>query len=664
MACTINPCPTDLSRLIGKLQFFAHGLKMKISFNIIFLLILILPLQHTQASGLTIEQQRKEFLRIEKLIQRGKYEHFYQQSKSLKNYPLYPALQYQWLKKHLHQSDKIKTFLKDYAQTRYAGLLNYHWKFYLARHRQWKQFLQQYTATKNTRLQCYYYRAKYNTGAKKEALLGARKLWVVGKSQPDECNPLFKVFKKSSYFTQEVLWHRFAAALKNKKTSLTKYVRGLMNRNNQLIAQYWLKVHNNPALIKQQNQLTKNTSQAASIFAHGIDRLASSYYKVAIKTWDTLKNKFKLSPATIKRMEKRLAMSLAYRRDNRAYQRLTQLKEPDEVTKEWRVRAALLEQNWHHVKLAITDLSKENQQKDKWQYWLARASEKTNQPKVADFIYSKLSNDRSFYGYLSANKLDKDYQLSDHPIQISQEMLEQFKQKTDFRVFTELLTLDRAKEAKKQWWYALKKLDKQDILTAAKYAEQLDLTQTAIFTIAKAKYWDDVSLRFPLKFKRQIKENAKLQQLHPALIYGLIRRESAFNEKARSPVGARGLMQIMPKTGKQIARELKEKSYYKKHLFEPSINIKYGAYYYKQLLDQFNGRYALAAAAYNAGPHRVDRWLPKNSPLAADIWIETIPFKETRAYVSAVLTYALIYQKQLGLNGLSMKDFIQNIAPG
>ena len=637
---------------------------MKISLNIIFLFVLILPLQVTQASKLTIEQQRKEFLRIEKLIQQNKFEQFFQQSRALKDYPLYPALQYQWLKKHLHQSDNIKTFLKDYAQTRYAGLLNHHWKFYLGRHRQWKQFLQQYTTTKNTRLQCYYYRAKYNTGVKKEALLGAKKLWVVGKSQPNECDPLFKVFKTSKYFTQKVLWQRFSAAIKNKKTSLTQYVKNLMDRKNQKLAQLWLKIHKSPDLIKQQNLLNKNSTQAALIFAHGIDRLASSSYKAAIKTWDTLKNKFNLSPATLKRIEKRLAMSLAYRRDSRAYQRLTQLKEPDEVTKEWRVRAALLEQNWHHVKLAISDLSKEKQQKDKWQYWLARASEKTSQPKVADFIYSKLSNDRSFYGYLAANKLNKDYQLSDHPIQISQDKLEQFKQRMDFRMVVEWLALDRPKEAKRQWWFALKKLDKQDILTAAKYAEQLNLTQTAIFTIAKAKYWDDVSLRFPLKFKQQIIENAKQQQLPPAIIYGLIRRESAFNEKARSPVGARGLMQIMPRTGKQIARELKVKSHNTKHLFEPSINIKYGAYYYKQLLEQFNGRYALAAAAYNAGPHRVNRWLPENNPIAADIWIETIPFKETRAYVSAVLTYALIYQKRLGLNGLNMNDFIQNISPG
>ncbi len=644
--------------------FFANGLKMKIRLSIVLLLILIVPLQVVLASQLTIEQQRKEFLRVEKLIQKGKYDSFYQAIKPLKNYPLYPGLEYQWLKKHLHQTDKIKAFLKNYPQTRYAGLLNYHWQHYLAKHKNWKQFLDQYTETKNTKLQCYYYRAQYHIGAKNEALLGAKKLWVVGKSQPDECNPLFKVLKASKYFTQDLLWQRFAAALKNKKTGLAKYIKRSMNRNNQQIAQRWLKIHNNPGLIKKPGLLNKNNTQSGLIFAHAVDRLASTDYRLAIKIWDARKNSFNINKTRFQQLEQRLAMSLAYRRDNRAYQRLTELKGADKSTKEWRVRAALAEQNWHHVEQAIVDLSQETQKKDKWQYWLARALEKTDKPKAADFIYSKLSTNRSFYGYLSAEKLEKDYQLSDHPIQVSREMLENFKQKVDFRVVAELHKLDRPKEAKRQWWYAIKKLDKNEILIAAKYAQQLNWTQTAIFTIAKAKYWDDVSLRFPVRYKKQVADNAKLQQLHPAIIYGLIRRESAFNEKARSPVGARGLMQIMPKTGQQIAKELNQRLGNIKRLFDPSTNIEYGTYYYKQLLDQFKGHYALAAAAYNAGPSRVNRWLPQKEPIAADIWIETIPFKETRAYVSAVLTYALIYQKRLGLTGLTMKDFTQKVNPG
>lgn len=639
------------------------GLTMKICISIVFGCILSLSLPLAWASGLTLEQQRKEFLRLEKLIQKGQDSSFHQQAETLKGYPLYPDLQYQWLKKHLHQADKINVFLKDFKHTQYAGLLRYHWQIYLAKNKQWKQFLQSYTKSHDPLLQCYYFRAKYNEGAKKQALLGARALWVVGKSQPDECDPLFKVLQASTYFTAEIRWQRFAAALRNNKTGLARYIQGLMDSNDQKTARLWLKIHKDPELIKKPELLDKNKAQSGLIFAHAIDRLANTQYALAIEIWDARNSSFAINKARLQALEQRLALSLAYQRDPGAYHRLTRLEVADKKTKEWRVRAALLEQNWEHVEQAIADLSKETQNKDKWRFWLARALEKTHKAKAAGFIYNELSTNRSFYGYLAANKLGKDYQLSDYPIQVSEELLANFKQTADFRVVAEWLVLDRLREAKRQWWYAVEKLNKKQILIAARYAQQLDWTEIAIFTIAKAKYWDDVALRFPIEYKNMVENHAKLREIPATMIYGLIRRESAFNEKALSPVGARGLMQIMPGTGKQIARALQERLHNQTGLFDASTNIKYGAYYYKHLLDQFNGRYVLAAAAYNAGPRKVQQWLPGKTPLAADIWIEIIPFKETRAYVSAVLTYALIYQKRLGLTGLTMKDFIRDVAP-
>ena len=170
-------------------------------------------------------------------------------------------------------------------------------------------------------------------------------------------------------------------------------------------------------------------------------------------------------------------------------------------------------------------------------------------------------------------------------------------------------------------------------------------------------------MRFPICYSDGVHENSAKQELNPAIVFGLIRRESAFNEKARSPTGARGLMQIMPQTGKQIARAFKERWRGNNSLYNPVTNIKYGSYYYQKLLKKFDGNYALALAAYNAGPERVKRWMPKAESVPADIWIETIPYHETRDYVTTVLTYALIYQQRIQSNGLSMNDFTRDIHP-
>ena len=120
-------------------------------------------------------------------------------------------------------------------------------------------------------------------------------------------------------------------------------------------------------------------------------------------------------------------------------------------------------------------------------------------------------------------------------------------------------------------------------------------------------------------------------------------------------------MQIMPRTGRDIAKNLKERWRGKNSLYNPVTNLKYGSYYYQKLLTQFDGHYALALAAYNAGPHRVKKWLPETEALPADIWIETIPFHETREYVTNVLAYALIYQQRTQSNELSMNDFTRDI---
>ena len=632
--------------------------------NILFIALIMLPLHSSLASALSLEEQRQTFIKAEKLIRKADSARFFSLLDTIKDYPLYPYIQYQWLKNNLKQTKKVKTFLHDNKNTRYAGLLHYKWQIYLAKHKRWSEFIKSYKANNKTKLQCYYFQAKYNTGHKKEALIGAKKLWVVGKSQPNECDPIFKALKNSKYFTNEMLWQRFESALRNGKLQLARYVLRSMTKKDQRVAGIWLKVYSNPSLIVKKDFLNKTTAQSGLIFAQGIYRLAGKNISQAISLWDARKQQYKINSATLNYVEERLAMSLAYRRDLRAYQRLSHLVKPSDSAKEWRIRAALREQNWQQVKQAIMALDKESREKGKWSYWLARAYENTEKPKPADFIFSKLAKERSFYGYLSAEKLNKDYKMVNNPIVVAPKAYERLKRQEQFRVVVELIAVNKVMEARRQWWYVISKLNKSDILMAAKYAEELKWKQVAIYTIAKAKYWDDVSVRFPLAYKSQVQKNAQIQQLNPAIIYGLIRRESAFNKTAQSPVGARGLMQIMPKTGQQIARELKEKWKTTNSLFNADTNVKYGSYYYKKLLNQFDGNYALAAAAYNAGPHRVKRWLPTDKPLAADIWVETIPFKETRGYVSAVLTYALIYQNKLKKSALTMKNLMREVFPG
>jgi soluble lytic murein transglycosylase len=626
--------------------------------------------QQSISENLTDEEiahLRQLFLQAENALKKNDDAAYFLLADQLKDYPLYPYLQYQWLKKNLEQEQQVKHFLTVHSSSRYAGMLKRKWLHHLGKTKQWSLIVQNQVTTKDATLNCYYHRAQFNTGNQRAALFAARDLWAVGHSQPRVCDPLFSQLKKSDLFTQDLLWQRFDAALKNNKTSLASYVAGLMPKENQATTSLWLNLHRNPSRYVPRLIAQPKNDQSALMFRHGIDRLAGKDVATAIKLWDTYKKDYDIDKNSADKLEKRLAFKLAYEKDAGAYDRFSQLDVTDESSRTWRIRTALLEQNWPNVIAAIGDLNEEEKAQDKWKYWLARAYLETDRADQAELLLTDLSDNRSFYGYLAADRVNSLYQLSHKPVDVTAEEIDQLKNQKEFRVAFELMVLDKKNEAKLQWWHASRHLDKKEILVAAKLAQRWQWDEIAIFTIAKAKYWDDVEVRFPLSYTDKIHENSEQNNLNPVIVYGLIRRESAFNEKATSPTGARGLMQIMPRTGRDIARRLNERWGGKNSLYNPVTNIKYGSYYYQKLLTQFDGHYALALAAYNAGPERVKKWLPEDKSIPADIWIETIPYRETRDYVASVLAYALIYQQRTQSvdteDALSTDDFIRDIEP-
>ncbi|MGR9116116.1 MAG: transglycosylase SLT domain-containing protein [Gammaproteobacteria bacterium] len=620
--------------------------------------------QASVALGAGLEAQRQAFLQAEKLIDSGRLSYFPEQLQELKGYPLYPVLRYQWLRKHLQQRTEIQQFFTDYGYTRYADLLRRQWLDHLADTRQWRTYIRHYEKTDDSAMECHHYWAKYQTGLRKEALIAAKKLWTVGYSQPKACDPLLSTLMKSEFFSRDMIWERFALALKNGKEGLAGYVRRLMSTNDQKTAEFWLKIHNKPALVADKSQWQKPYPQLGEIFAHGVERLAGSDVQKASVIWDSNKSRFNISPLLNDQVERRLGLALAYRKNAAAYSRLNKIQSADETVREWRVRAALLEGDWQHVEQALTGLTGRQGEQPRWQYWRGRALAMNGHKEESEAVFTHLAADRSLFGFLAADIVKKPPRLSDRPIAFNTEAMKRFEQLPAIQIVAEFNALGRINDARRQWWYLLSRLEKDQILMAAKLAQQWGWTQTAIFTVAKAEHWDDVGLRFPIDYEDAVKKYAGQQELDPAIVFGLIRRESVFDQFARSPAGARGLMQIMPQTGRQIARSLKEKWSSVQSLFNPSVNVKYGTYYYKKMLDRFDGHFALAAAAYNAGPGRVDSWLPLYGPMPADIWIETIPFKETREYVTAVLGYAIIYQQRMNRNAIKIRDLMRDILPG
>lgn len=600
-----------------------------------------------------VMQQRQDFLAAESAIQRGDALAFTQLTSSLSDYPLLPYLQYQWLTEHLTDLTQINAFLQQYADTRYAPLLRAKWLTELAKQQRWQEFLQFYSAdTDNIGLQCQFYWAAYQTG-NVSVLAQAQTVLQKNDDLPKACDDILTALIPS--LPPEQVWNYFVAALEKDNVSVAAQISSLMNKEQKSVASVWLQVHKKPTTVMQ-----TQFSQTAKLFAHGVKRLAKSDINGAIALWDNQKQSVNADNETAQAVERQLGLKLAHERDSRAFERLSLVLNPDEEVREWKVRSALLSLNWQQVNTALNGLTAEERKQPKWQYWQARALTELGDNAGANAIWAILANDRSFYGFAAADVLNRPYALSNKPISVNETYLMMLANQPDFKVVQEWRALNRELEAKRQWTYAIKKLSKEQLLLAAKLAQYWQWHPVAIVTLKEADYWDDLSVRFPISYTEQVTHNAQVQDIQPAVIFGLMRQESMLDENAQSPAGAKGLMQIMPETGKHIAAKLHETWQGNDSLFNPIVNIEYGTFYYRQLLDRFNGNFALATAAYNAGPQRVDKWLANRS-MPVDVWIETIPFKETRKYVTSVFSYTLIYNQLLQHNTLKTTNLLTDL---
>lgn len=637
---------------------------MRITIRLLLLMHLLTAVASpAAASERSLSAMRQTFLQAEQYIKQNRDNDYFALSDTLRDYPLYPYLHYQWLTKHLDEDTAIQTFLHDYPATRYATALHSRWLGYLGKKQQWLSLIRQYKNTNDTELQCYYAQAQYRIGEQRPALEKAMQLWLDGKSHPVACHPLFEWLQNSPGFSTDLIWQRFQAALQRSDGQLAKQLLPLFPAADRKMADLWLTLHNQPEKVKDKAAWKRNYAKAGLLFSHAIRRWSDNNPQAALSVWNAEKKHFHIPADRIADTEKRLGMELAFIRDKRAYSLLSQQAGNDPSAQEWRVRAALSQQNWKHVLSALDALDDTLKQQDKWQYWRAKALEANRQTQQAQTILTALAKQRSFYGFMAAAQLQWPIALNRHPLAVSKQELKDLQNDSAFQVVRELLAIERRTEATRQWWHAIADLDNHRLQVAAKLAEEWQWPSMAIFTISKAKHWDDTDMRFPLVFTGLIQEQASQQQLDPALIFGLIRQESAFDEFAGSGAGAMGLMQLMPKTAKRIAGELNDRWRNDFNLLIPAINIKYGSTYFKKMLAQYDGHYALAIAAYNAGPNRVKHWLPKNQSLPADIWIETIPYKETRGYVSAVIAYAMIYQERLSRNSLKLTELLADIRP-
>ena len=607
---------------------------------------------------LTPEQQRKVFIKAERLAHNPNSRAFKKAMKQLDGYPLKPYIELKTLSKFPFLANKkpIESFLTQYESSPLDRPLRKKWLAYLAKQKQPELFRHFYRDIGSTALNCRYAEMLLQKDpSSAQAFKLAEKLWVVGKSQPNDCDALFKKWQQAGKRTLELVWKRLSLAADGGKHSLIPYLKTLLPKDQQYLADLWLKVRRSPSQVSRLSNFPgKYSQQETEIMVYGLKRLISNNRNLALRSWEKLSKRFTFSTSQQKQILHKFAIFLALADHDQAevwLEKATNI-EPNAELLRWHLAHVLRQQDWQHALDVINFVPTEIADGNVFQYWKSRAYEKLGAKELADKGLQKLAKQRHYYGFMASGKLSAMASLNDHPLLIAQGEIDELASLPAAQRAFEFRKLGRNLSARREWIFLQSLLSKQQKITAAVLASQQNWHDQAIFGFSKSGYLDDLSRRFPMPFGSQLKRNAKKNNIDVAWAYAIVRRESSFMPDAASHAGALGLMQVMPST----ARYMIKKKIKKNSLLNPNRNVELGTQYMRYLMDKMDNNPILATASYNAGWRRVKQWLPEKNNVPLDLWIETIPFKETRNYVKAVLAYQQIYRQHLGASENLFKE--------
>ena len=516
-----------------------------------------------------------------------------------------------------------------------------------AQDRRWRAFLGVLDAPPAmVELQCHYYRALLATGDQAMAFEGAASLWNVGFSQDDACDPLFARWMANSGPDDALIWSRALKAFQAKNGRLIRYLKRFAGEALQRDLDELGAVYRRPSRVEGRRY--PDTKRHGDIVAYGVVRLAQLNPNRGYQAMTALTQMHRLSTDQSDLMRASIVRHSLFAERTPAPERWvdTQIERlrDDELTLIW-LRKQIAQSEWAAIQRGLSWLSGSAREQDRWRYWDARSRDQLGLGSTAG-LWQALSQSRSFHGFLAADYLGSSYQLNARTPPGLERPQSQAIWLGVGRV-QELLVLNEQRLAKEQWRHTLNQVSAVDRERLGDIAIEQNWFDLAIDAANSGAIWDRLDLRFPTVHWDEFQHIGALQQLDANELIAIARRESGLYPLARSKVGARGLMQLMPSTARSMAAKHNHRYRGDASLYEADINILLGATYYRELMQRYERNRVKSLAAYNAGPSRVTRWSSGELPI--DQWVDSLPFGETREYVQAVLAYTVIYRTQNGM---------------
>lgn len=584
-------------------------------------------------------EQRQIFLDLTQMLRSGEVADVAARNDELEGYPLKEYFDYLLLRKQIGVASVPADFLDQVARLKEDRRLHRRLlgaiKDRSVELSRWQDYKRASVGENVPVHPCDDLLAGFKNGSPKRFNKASRDLWTDVDRHTKNCDAAFSsLLSAVPDVPTAALWRRTVALIVRGKLDAARQLLKYFNRRDGRIVRAWIDSSDQPEELLPSAAMRGDSIHHREIATLLLRRWARKDLLAATEFWRTGAKRFGFSDDSIQQTLAKYAVLSAKRGMPEAKSLLASVVANRDV-RFWRVRLALRDRDWKRCVARLDELTDKEQSEARWQYWRARCVEAQGFQADATRIYKSIAGEFEYYGFLAADKLRQDYRIETTAPLVDEAELQQLKKSPAIAKAVEYFLVDLPWEGRREWNRAMKSSSKARFLAAAYLAESVGWHDRALDAANTAGESGVLSLMFPAAHQSHVREMANRFSVPREFVYGVMRQESRFISDIKSPAGAVGLMQLMPATAKQMGKSLGVKAPAWR-LIESELNIQLGTSYLNHVLGRFDNNIALAAAAYNAGPSRVKKWIA-DRPDSIDLWLETIPFDETRAYVQAVL---------------------------
>ncbi|EMI7390229.1 lytic murein transglycosylase [Klebsiella oxytoca] len=610
----------------------------------------------------SLDEQRSRYAQTKQAWDNRQMDVVNQLMPTLTTYPLYPYLQYRQITDDLMNQPAlvVTNFIAANPTLPPARSLKSRFVNELARRDDWRGLLA-FSPEKptGTEAQCNYYYAKWNVGQTQEAWDGAKALWLSGKSQPNACDRLFGAWRASGQQDPLAYLERIRLAMKAGNTSLVRVLAQQMPSDYQTIATAVIALANDPNSVMTFARTTGATDFTRQMAAVAFASVARQDVENARLMIPSLAQAQQLNEDQIQELRDIVAWRLMgsdVTEEQAIWRDDAIMRSQSTSLVERRVRMALGLGDRRGLNTWLARLPMEAKEKDEWRYWQADLLLERGRDDEAKDILRSLMQQRGFYPMVAAQRLGEEYtfRIDKAPANLDPALTSG----PEMARVRELMYWNMDNTARSEWANLVTSKTKDQQAQLARYAFNQNWWDLSVQATIAGKLWDQLEERFPLAYNDLFKRYISGKDIPQSYAMAIARQESAWNPKAGSPVGARGLMQIMPGTATHTVSMFSIPGYSgPSQLLDPEMNINIGTSYLQYVYQQFGNNRIFASAAYNAGPGRVRTWRGNSGGrIDAVAFVESIPFSETRGYVKNVLSYDAYYRYFMGQKDALLSD--------